>query len=152
MQTCSVEVSLNGDLLNTVIKNDVSVPEIILLRAIHGDDSVRFRGNVKESNVLHGKLAEHLRHNYKAAVQTSDGQGQVNVFTFKFGSFDPNYNKFPTRLAQSGLIGYNDEPSQEVVEPEPELQDTNDYDDADEEAPVVTKKKAGRPRKAQLQD
>jgi len=36
MQFCKVEIKINGDMTNTVVKDNVSVPEIVLLRAIHG--------------------------------------------------------------------------------------------------------------------
>jgi hypothetical protein len=36
MQFCKVEIQLGGDMTNTVIKSGVSVPEIVLLREIHG--------------------------------------------------------------------------------------------------------------------
>lgn len=40
MQTVTCEVLLSGDLGNTVIKQNVSVPEIVVLTAIHGIGSV----------------------------------------------------------------------------------------------------------------
>jgi len=40
MQTVTCEVLLSGDLGNTVIKHNVSVPEIVILTAIHGIGSV----------------------------------------------------------------------------------------------------------------
>lgn len=40
MQRCSVTVRLSGDVGNTVPKTGVSVAEIVVLRAIHGEDAV----------------------------------------------------------------------------------------------------------------
>lgn len=40
MQRCNVTVRLAGDVGNTVPKTNVSVAEIAVLRAIHGDESV----------------------------------------------------------------------------------------------------------------
>jgi hypothetical protein len=40
MQRCVCEVRLAGDLLNTVEKRGVSPAEVLILRHIHGDDSV----------------------------------------------------------------------------------------------------------------
>lgn len=40
MQTVTCEVLLSGDLGNTVIKQNISVPEIVILTAIHGIGSV----------------------------------------------------------------------------------------------------------------
>jgi hypothetical protein len=53
MQTVTCEVLLSGDLGNTVVKEGVTVPEIVLLFAIHGIGSVtdvKLEGNATISN------------------------------------------------------------------------------------------------------
>lgn len=41
MQICNCTVALGGDSAMTVVKERVTVPELMVLRAVHGDDAVR---------------------------------------------------------------------------------------------------------------
>lgn len=41
MQICNCTVALGGDMAMVVVKERVTVPELMILRAVHGEDSVR---------------------------------------------------------------------------------------------------------------
>jgi len=41
MQVCNCTVAIGGEAGMTVLKNFVTIPEILVLRAIHGEDAVR---------------------------------------------------------------------------------------------------------------
>lgn len=57
MQHCSCFVCLDGDRGASVYKPDVTVAEIVLLRAIHGEDAVT---NIKPTNTGKEKPADEL--------------------------------------------------------------------------------------------
>ena len=59
MKLYSVKINLAGSLLNQVHKDRVSAAEIVLLRAIHGDDAVR--EIVHTANVNRSDRAERAR-------------------------------------------------------------------------------------------
>jgi uncharacterized protein with von Willebrand factor type A (vWA) domain len=93
MQRCTVMVRLGGDLLNTVEKFGVSPAEIMLLRHIHGDDSVavtRLAGNDRGVAV-----------NERERLQTA----YPTYFKDVFG-LNP---KFPDTLADIGIDAYAEE-------------------------------------------
>lgn len=69
MQFCKVEIQLGGDMTNTVIKSGVSVPEIVLLREIHGGaPSVRVISIESTKPVSSAEELGRLRHEYSTAV------------------------------------------------------------------------------------
>jgi hypothetical protein len=79
MQFCKVEIKLGGDMLNTVIKNGVSVPEIVLLRQIHGGaDSVRVIEIEDARKVQNSAELERLRREYDTA-KNEDGKRVVDM-------------------------------------------------------------------------
>jgi hypothetical protein len=41
MQICNCTVAIGGDMGMVVVKERVTVPELMILRAVHGDDAVR---------------------------------------------------------------------------------------------------------------
>jgi hypothetical protein len=56
MQTVTCEILLSGDIGNTVVKEGITVPEIVILTALHGVGSIR---NVKlEGDAAIGNLKE----------------------------------------------------------------------------------------------
>ena len=74
MQFCKVEVQLSGDMTNTVIKSGVSVPEIVLLREIHGGiSSVRVLEVEGKKTVPHREELLRLNALYSSAADT-DGK------------------------------------------------------------------------------
>ena len=69
MQICKVEIKISGDMLNTIVKEGVSVPEIVLLRAIHGAvDSVIVQEITEESDVSNRSELERLHTIYSTAT------------------------------------------------------------------------------------
>lgn len=75
MQICKVEIKINGDMTNTVVKDAVSVPEIVLLRAIHGAiDSVSVLEVVEEIEVSSRSELERLNVVYSTAT---NGKGEL---------------------------------------------------------------------------
>lgn len=69
MQICKVEIKIGGDMLNAIVKENVSVPEIVLLRAIHGAvDSVIVQEVTEESDVSNRSELERLHNVYSTAT------------------------------------------------------------------------------------
>jgi hypothetical protein len=69
MQICKVEIKLSGDMLNAVVKENVSVPEIVLLRAIHGaTDSVTVLEVTEENDIGNRAELERLHNVYSTAT------------------------------------------------------------------------------------
>ena len=69
MQIFKVEIKIGGDLLNTVVKESVSIPEIVLLRAIHGSvDSVVVTDVTDETEVSNRSELERLHNIYSTAT------------------------------------------------------------------------------------
>jgi hypothetical protein len=78
MQHCSCTVYLGGDLGHSVWKADVTVAEIALLRAIHGEDACQdiqptFMAKTKQADEL-----ERLRALYSASNITKEGKRMVD--------------------------------------------------------------------------
>ena len=96
MQYCSVLVALGGETQNVVLRENVSVPEILVLMSLHGKESVtREPDTTTESSVVHGGLLEMLK--------TSYGNDVVGkLFGTTFGA------TLPTRLAEIGLSSPED--------------------------------------------
>jgi hypothetical protein len=71
MQICKVEIKIGGDMLNAVVKDGVSVPEIVLLRAIHGAvDSVIVLDVTDETEVSNRAELERLHQVYSTATNS----------------------------------------------------------------------------------
>lgn len=69
MQICKVEIKIGGDMLNSIVKENVSVPEIVLLRAIHGAiDSVTVLEVTEETEVGNRSELERLHGIYSTAT------------------------------------------------------------------------------------
>ena len=51
MQICNITVAIGGDAGMTVHKERVTVPEIMLLRAVHGEDAVRNIEVVEDADI-----------------------------------------------------------------------------------------------------
>lgn len=64
MQTVTCEILLSGDIGNTVVKEGITVPEIVILTALHGVGSVR---NIKlegDASIGNAKELERLTVSY----------------------------------------------------------------------------------------
>lgn len=64
MQICRCTVAINGNPGMTVVKEGVTVPELIVLRAIHGDDAVRNIEVTDEATVNSAEERERLMLRY----------------------------------------------------------------------------------------
>jgi hypothetical protein len=96
MQLATVEVRLSGSRENTVVKDNVTVPEIVLLRAIHGNDSVN---NIQPTGMdkrPHAAEYERLKKIYGTAKDEKENLILDKLF--------PGHNPvFPVTLADIGL-------------------------------------------------
>jgi hypothetical protein len=81
MQFCKVEIKLNGDMTNTIIKDGVSVPEIVLLRAIHGAvDAVTVLEVLDDVEVSNRSELERLNIVYSSATDSKAERWVSSVF------------------------------------------------------------------------
>lgn len=109
MQHCSCMVFLSGELTSSVYKADVTVAEIAMLRAIHGEDAVvqivpTFIDKIKASDEL-----ERLRLIYGPGNVSKEGKRLIDEV---YPGRAPN---LPTKLAD---IDVDDEPAPKSEEPE----------------------------------
>jgi len=98
MQHCSCNVTLNGDRNHLVHLEDVTVAEIEILRAIHGQHSVIDIEPTYTANAT--DELERLRRKYRRRVQTSAQQPQGNIVDMIYRGPRPSV---PTVLADIGL-------------------------------------------------
>ena len=107
MQHCSVLVARHGDLTNTVLRENVSVPEIGVLIGIHGLDGViRMPDSTSEKPVKHTEEYDRITTRYGTAATVAIlGQRGFNL-------------SLPTRLS-AVFADVVDEPEEEEVKPAP---------------------------------
>lgn len=111
MQHCSCLIYLSGDRENGVHKPDVTVAEIAVLRAIHGDDAVV---NIKPTymdKVKHSEELERLRLWYGPSNITKEGKRLIDEV------YPGRAPTLPVNLADID-VEYTGEPAAEV-KPEP---------------------------------
>ncbi len=95
MQTCTCDIRLGGDPGLQVRRTDVSVAEIMVLRAIHGDDSViNVIGHAGERR---NALEERTRLRQFYSARTEDGRSVVDAL------FPGAMPQLPTKLSEIGL-------------------------------------------------
>jgi hypothetical protein len=101
MQIVSCEVLLGGDLTNTVVKSNVSIPELAVFSHIHGIGSIQ---NIK----VQGK---------DNRTSASERERLVSIFGEKVVSalFPGAVPTFPKRLSEIGLSD-EDEPASKSKE------------------------------------
>ena len=97
MQIVSCEVLLGGDLTNTVVKGNVSIPELAVLAHIHGVGSIQ---NIK----IEGK-DNRTTASERARLATIFGEKVIDKL---FPGALPN---FPKRLSEIGLSDEEEKPS-----------------------------------------
>ena len=139
MQHCSCFVYLSGDQYHGVRKPDVTVAEIVMLRAIHGDDAVTAIQPTFMAKTKQGAELERLRNLYTSSNVTKDGRPLIDdVF--------PGRNpKLPVNLADID-IEYGADGVQDAQSEAPEL-DTAPNDHA---SSVPTKRKPSKASDALL--
>lgn len=117
MQLANIMVRLGGSLLNTVHVANASPAEILVLRAIHGDDAVTDVRPTKFTPKRHDAEFERLATKYdRAASMAAPGSEKSPLLSRLFPGA---IKKLPERLADVGMP--------DLDEPE------DDDDDADEE-------------------
>lgn len=90
MELYKAEVCIGGLLTNTIIKNDITAAEILILRNIHGDDAVRSIKTLGEVNREYNKEYERLLFTY--------GRKKVQA------AFPGNRPVLPQKLADVGIF------------------------------------------------
>lgn len=65
MQICNCTVAIGGDPGMTVFKERVTVPELMVLQAVHGDDAVRHIEVIADETVNSNEERERLSFIYK---------------------------------------------------------------------------------------
>ena len=92
MEYANTEVRIGGSLENTVIK-EVSVPEIVVLRAIHGEDAlININKTRADASVTARGERERLAKNYGEEVLKKLFPGALSVL--------------PSKLAEVGVEGF----------------------------------------------
>lgn len=110
METARVSITLSGDLGNVVYKNEVSVPEASVLRAMHGRSSVSIVYIESMDKRSHSAELARLRAKYPVSVIEKLWPGESP--------------KLPVRFSEIGL----EEPELQV-KPLASIQDTKDTSD-----------------------
>jgi hypothetical protein len=102
-------VALNGDITFTVFKQDVTVPEIALLRALHGPDSIRDIKPLYMDKRSHAEERSRLLLEYGNAKDHKD----ESIFEKLF----PGLSPLPVHLKDIGIEIADEEP--EISEEKP---------------------------------
>lgn len=105
MQHASCLVALSGDITYTVVKPDVTVPEIALLKAIHGADAVRDIKPTFMDKRPHSVERERLTYEYGAARDHKDEPLISKIF--------PGLAPLPVTFRDIGLDLDGSEPLEE---------------------------------------
>lgn len=108
MQHASCKVALNGDITFTVVKPDVTVAEIAILRAIHGADAIRDIEPTFMDKRPHAEERQRLVELYGHAKDHDDKQIYSQVF--------PGMGPLPVTFRDIGYDINGTEP--EVIEEE----------------------------------
>lgn len=85
MQICNCTVAIGGEAGMTVIKERVSVPELLVLRELHGDDAVRNITVIGESDADSNEERARLRTLYPKL----DSDGKTLVIEAVLGKHGP---------------------------------------------------------------
>lgn len=105
MQHASCTVALNGDITYTVFKPDVTVAEIALLKAIHGEGSIRDIQPTFMDKRPHAEERERLTLEYGAAKDHKDEPLVKQLF--------PGLAPLPVTFKDIGLDLDGNEPEEE---------------------------------------
>lgn len=105
MQHASCQIALNGDITFTVVKPDVTVAEIALLRAIHGADAVRNIEPTFMDKRPHAEERDRLAREYGNAKDHDDKPYLPQLF--------PGLSPLPVTFRDIGLDIDGSEPIEE---------------------------------------
>jgi hypothetical protein len=110
MDLCTCVIRHAGNLGMTIHKDEhapVPVPEILVLKAVHGDDAVINIAFHKQSKRPAAEVLAHLRSFYGDQVVEAIWPGRNPVL--------------PKTLAEAGLLASEEEPAEDEAEEEPPL-------------------------------
>jgi hypothetical protein len=102
-------VALNGDITFTVFKQDVTVPEIAILRAIHGADAVRDIKPLHMDKRSHSEERQRLLLEYGNAKDSKD----ESIFEKLF----PGLSPLPVTFKDIGIDLSEEDPFVEEEKP-----------------------------------
>lgn len=111
MQIGECKVRLNGDLLNVVPRSDITPPEVILLRAIHGEDSVI---DIKQTGSDKRQHREEYDRLFEKYGEAPDGKEKSILKTIWP---NPHGIRFPANFAEIGVDIYEEEADEQSDEP-----------------------------------
>lgn len=100
MQICDCDVHLAGSRNHVVRKSRVSVAEIEVLRAMHGDDAVLNIQPRENKKVASRDELERLRRIYRRQLNTAGVEGRKSVVDAVYPGTNPT---LPTTLADIGV-------------------------------------------------
>ena len=100
MQICDCDVLLAGSRNHVVRKNRVSVAEIEVLRAMHGDDAVLNIQPRETKKIASRDELERLRRRYRRQLNTAGTEGRKSVVDAVYPGNNPT---LPTTLADIGV-------------------------------------------------
>lgn len=92
MDLYSGKVRLAGDMRNEVRKTNLTAPEVLLLRRIHGNDALTELEKTGSMKVDHQAERQRLYTDYPAAINTDAKRHYVEEL------FGPNHQDLPTSV------------------------------------------------------
>jgi hypothetical protein len=95
MHRYNVKVRIGGSVMNEVRKDKISAAEVMILRKLHGDDSVIDIHELENDRSSHEQEREHLKRVYGVSRMT-ENRTRLN-FTQMFG---PDHVELPARLPE----------------------------------------------------
>lgn len=130
MELCDVTVRLGGSVQHTVPKSEVTPAEILLLKHIHGGDSVIDIRPAGKDKRQHAAEWDRLSRLYDGAADANaPGQAKVSLMERLFGG--AAIRKLPATLKDIGLAGVvSAAPAKQIVA---EPADDEDGDDGNGE-------------------
>jgi hypothetical protein len=99
MQHLNCDVALSGDRNHVVRKSDITVAEVEILRALHGQDSVRNIQPTRTTTSDGGALLDRLRRKYRRRMPALPGEKSRCIVDTVFPGPRP---KLPVSLADIG--------------------------------------------------
>lgn len=100
MQYVDANVHLSGDRNHVVQKRDITVVEVAILRALHGEDAVKDIQPRRQGRPRTVELLGYLRHKYRRQMQAQSPDGSRNIVDVMYPGANPN---IPTSLADIGI-------------------------------------------------
>lgn len=99
MRIYTCKVRLNGDLYNEVMLRNVTAPEVMVLRSLHGQDGVVVLESTGREDIRDADERDRLRHKYSltsGSEAASLTEGKIDIVSRLFG---PDTVPLPKELA-----------------------------------------------------